>query len=240
MKVYPAIDLLDGKCVRLSQGVFASQKIYSNSPIDVALDFEKQGCQFLHLIDLDGAKKGDIQQLVLIQQLLAATSLKVQIGGGIRTNTKIEQLLNAGADRIVVGSMAALEPNTVTKWLAQYGVNKLVLAFDVLLNKGMPTVMISGWQEMSGMSLWALLEIYENFNVEILCTDIACDGLLQGPNFELYAQCHQRFPNVSILVSGGVRSKEDIKQCSLLPNISGVVVGRALYENQLNMEDLLC
>lgn len=239
MRIYPAIDLIAGNCVRLNKGNFSEKTIYSNSPVEVALNFERLGCQFLHVVDLDGAKKGCLQQFELLKELAVATNLKLQVGGGVRHTLDIERLLNAGVDRVVIGSQAIAEQKIVTEWLEYFGPQKIILALDVLLKNKIPYVLTDGWQKNSNLSLWELLKTYEQYDLEILCTDISRDGVLEGPNFDLYNDFQRHFPGVSVMVSGGIKSKDDIIQCQRFANVSGVIIGRAIYEQRICLEEIL-
>lgn len=238
MRIYPAIDLMSGKCVRLNQGCFASRKIYSDSPVSMAKEFMRLGAKYLHLVDLDGAKQGCLQQLTLIKKVLSISDLRIQVGGGIKNKNTIEQLLSAGADRVVIGTLAVTDPKQVVKWLQEYGPDKIVLALDVRFVEGIPLIATSGWQSHSILSLWQLLRFYATYAKHYLCTDISSDGLLEGPNLALYQQWQQQFPNVSYLVSGGIRSIDDIDLCAKLNQVEGVIVGTAIYENKINLAEL--
>jgi phosphoribosylformimino-5-aminoimidazole carboxamide ribotide isomerase len=240
MRIYPAIDLMAGKCVRLNQGCFSSKKIYSSSPVNTAKKFVKDSSQFLHLVDLDGAKQGNMQQLTLIKKILAISDLKVQVGGGIKNQSTVDQLLNAGADRVIIGTLTVTDPEQVVKWLQEYGPDKIVLAFDVRFINELPVIATSGWQSNSAVSLWQLLKFYSPYARHYLCTDISSDGRLQGPNIDLYDQWQQQFPNLACLVSGGIRSINDVQRCAKLSNVEGVIVGTAVYENKINLAELSC
>ncbi len=238
MRIYPAIDLMSGKCVRLNQGCFNSKKIYSDSPVNIAKEFVQQGSHYLHLVDLDGAKQGSLQQLTLIKKILAISDLRIQVGGGVKNQTIIEQLLNSGADRVVIGTLTTTNPEQVVKWLQEYGCDKIVLAFDVRFIGDIPFIATSGWQTNSNLSLWQLLRFYSPYAKHYLCTDISSDGLLEGPNIALYEQWQQQFPDVSCLISGGIRSINDIYNCAKLNHVEGIIVGKAIYENKINLAEM--
>lgn len=240
MRIYPAIDLYAGNCVRLQQGCYAKQTIYSSDPLEVALGFQQQGGQFLHVVDLEGARAGALQQWPLIESLLQNTQLKIQVGGGIRNNIIIEKLLAAGADRVVLGSIAVTDSLQVCKWLNTYGADKIVLAFDIRLVNQIPYVAISGWQQQSNVTLWEILNIYKEQARYILCTDISRDGVLSGPNIDLYEQCLKQFPELAFIVSGGIRSEKDINIFEQHSKIHGIVIGTALYEQKILLESLVC
>jgi phosphoribosylformimino-5-aminoimidazole carboxamide ribotide isomerase len=239
MRIYPAIDLMDGKCVRLKKGCFENKKIYSEDPLKVLESFEEHGLNFVHIVDLDGARSGSFKQFPLIKKLISHTKLKVQIGGGIRDEKTINSLLEIGAERIIIGSLAASNKDLTSKLIHQYG-NKIVLALDIFFENLLPKVAVSGWQRVANENLWQLLDYYQQFTAtHFLCTDIHRDGLLQGPSLDLYAECYQRYPQQQFIVSGGIRDIADINACVSLPNISATIVGTALYENAISLKELV-
>ena len=241
MRIYPAVDLINGECVRLKKGCFTQKTLYSKRPLEVIKDYETKGFKYLHIVDLDGARQGKLQQMPLIKEIAKQTHLKVQVGGGVRSRQTVDCLLNAGVERVIIGSMAVTDKNQVTEWLAQYTTKKIVLALDIICNEQqIPQIVIRGWQQCSQVNLWQLLDFYQHFaNLEILCTDVSRDGLLQGPNFELYQACYERFPQIKFLVSGGITRLSEINRLSALPNTSGFIVGTAIYENKIALEDLV-
>lgn len=236
MIIYPAIDLKDGQCVRLYQGSFDQVTTYPVHALEVAKNYALAGAEYLHLVNLNGAQAGTEINISLIEQLLAQTHLKIQIGGGIRDFSYAEKLLNLGVNRIVIGSMAVRHSAEIKKWLKIFGPEKIVLALDVKLNaEKIPFLATEGWAKDSQVSLWALLEEYAAAGIQhILCTDISCDGTLQGPNIELYAECLDRYGALQFQASGGVASLVDLSALNQL-GLAGAVVGKALYEKKFSL-----
>lgn len=238
MKIYPAIDLKSGQCVRLHQGSFDQVTAYNNDPLSVAKDFAKQGATHLHVVDLDGAKSGQSAHTGIIVQIARETNLQLQVGGGIRTQAQIETLLEQGISRVILGSVAMLQPDLVKQWLEIFGADKIVLALDVRLNeKGEPQLASHGWQSDTHISLWDLLDTYGDTVSHILCTDIDCDGTLQGPNIALYEMCQSRYPHLQFQASGGIGTLDDLKKLAKIP-VAGVVIGKALYEERFTLADV--
>ena len=239
MKIYPAMDLLNGECVRLYQGDYQQKTTYGNDPIAVAQGFQQAGATWLHVVDLQGAKDPAQRQLPLIKRLVQETDLAIQTGGGIRTQQQIDDLLAQGAQRVMIGSLAVQDPATVKQWLQTYG-EQLVLTLDVRLDEqGVARVATHGWQETSGTQLFDLIDDYLAVGLaNVLCTDIACDGTLAGPNLDLYQQLLTRYPTLHIIASGGVSSVQDLDALRAM-NMPGVVIGKALYEGRFALEDVL-
>jgi phosphoribosylformimino-5-aminoimidazole carboxamide ribotide isomerase len=241
MNIYPAIDIRAGKCVRLYQGNYACETVYSDSPYDTAQQFVDKGATWLHLVDLDGAKSPGANQASLIKQLLQFIPINIQVGGGIRTKSQIDAYFKAGASRVVIGSLAIESPQLVDLWLKQYGAERIVLAFDVTFNGLTPFVMTKAWQKFNDISLFEVVKRFSDLGVKhILCTDICRDGALNGPNIDLYQQMKERFPTLNIQASGGISQLDDIVHLKNL-NLAGAIMGRALYEKKFDLaEALLC
>ena len=238
MIIIPSIDLYDNACVRLNQGKFNQLTSYSPDPLQCALDFAKQGATTLHIVDLNGAREGRPAHLELITHINNNTSLMIQSGGGLRDRQTIVSNLAAGIDRVVLGSIAVTHPDIVKSLIDDYGVQRFVLAFDVNINT-VPEIAVNGWVEKTSTSLWNLLAHYESYSdLCVLCTDIGRDGMLSGPNIELYDEGVRRFPQFHWQASGGVAALGDI---SLLKNtgVSSVIVGKALYENRFTLAEAL-
>ena len=239
MIIYPAIDLSGGECVRLYQGDFESKTVYSGEPLELAREFQHVGAEWLHVVDLDGARDGAASQTETILALARGTDLEMQVGGGIREATQIETLLNGGVDRVVVGSRAVDAPSEVREWLSAFGPDNLVLAFDVRMKRGVPFPATHGWQTESTTSLWDHLARYESSCLRyLLCTDIERDGTLGGPNTELYGEIRQRFPDLDVLASGGVSALVDLRALKRIP-VAGAIVGKALYEKRFALSEAL-
>jgi phosphoribosylformimino-5-aminoimidazole carboxamide ribotide isomerase len=239
MIIYPAIDIRGGYCVRLSQGNYAKETIYGDSPLLMANNFIDKKADWLHVVDLDGAKEPNRNQASLIKVLLETLSISIQVGGGIRTEKQINAYFESGASRVVIGSLALQSPQTVISWLKNYGANRIVLALDVLFDGDRPFVMTEAWQRLSKRDLFEVIDQFLDHGVQdVLCTDISRDGVLNGPNFELYQRLRLQFPSLKIQASGGIRSHEDLQTLKRL-GIAGAVVGRALYEKKFDLSEVL-
>lgn len=238
--IIPALDLIDGKVVRLHQGDYGQQRDYGSDPLPRLQDYEAQGAQVLHLVDLTGAKDPAKRQIPLLQKLLAGVSVPVQVGGGVRMEEDVAALLEAGASRVVVGSTAVKSPETVQQWFKRFGADALVLALDVRIDEaGRKQVAVSGWQENSGVTLEALVESYLPFGLKhVLCTDISRDGTLSGSNVALYEEVCARYPQVAFQSSGGIGDLNDIRALHGT-GVQGVIVGRALLEGKFTVTEAI-
>lgn len=240
MKIYPAIDLKQGQCVRLTQGSYEHVTVYHTAPLAVAKSFEEQGASMLHVVDLDGAKEGKSINHEIIATIARETNLKIQTGGGIRTKQQVQAMLDKNISRVVLGSTAIKNPNEVKQWIEEFGAERIVLALDVRINNDNdPMLAVHGWQVASEKSLWRLLEEYQDAELKhVLCTDIQRDGLMQGPNLDLYQQCVKRFPSINFQASGGVSCMNDLDELKKIP-VAGVIIGKALYENKIFIKDIV-
>ncbi len=239
MIIYPAIDIINGQCVRLRQGDFKQQTTYAIDPQQLAGQYADAGSDWLHVVDLDASRDGDNSNLELITRLARNLAIKVQTGGGVRTAADIEKRLAAGIARVVVGSIAVEQPQQFCSWLNQFGSEQLVAALDVRHHQGRWLPATRGWQYDSERDLFALLEQLCAAGLQhLLCTDIGRDGMLQGPNIELYRQLQQRFPDLSIQASGGVDSLANIVALKQ-HGISGLVIGKALLDGRFKLCDAL-
>ncbi len=238
LEVIPAIDLLGGTVVRLFQGDFAQVTQYKNDPLELARRYAASGARRLHVVDLDGAKTGEPTNLPIIESL-ATTGLEIQAGGGIRDLTRLNTLFDAGVSRAVIGSVAVEDRDEVANWMSSVGAERIILAVDIRLGEdGDPEVLTRGWQAGSGQLLWPLVEYYINHGAtEFLCTDIAKDGTLQGPNLPLYEVCASRFPNAEFIASGGVSNLADLEALDRT-GITRVVTGKALLDGRLTLEEI--
>lgn len=238
MLIIPAIDLQQGRCVRLRQGQFEQVSIYDYSPISLAQHYAVQGATHLHIVDLDGAKTGNIQQLALIQSM-QTSALTVQVGGGIRCLESATACINAGINKLVLGSIAIVDPELTAKIIKQLGANKIVLALDVNIEKGIPKPAIHGWQTTTNDNLWDVVRHYQPLGIKnVLCTDIACDGMMNGPNFMLYSEAISRFPTINWQASGGIRHMDDLALLSSL-GVAAAILGRMLYESDFELSAYL-
>ena len=238
--IIPAIDLIDGKVVRLYQGDYGQKTEYSADPQGRFDDYVAQGATQLHLVDLDGAKDSTKRQLTVIRQLLANTKAPVQIGGGVRTEQDVIDLLDAGANRVVIGSTAVKDPATVAGWVEKYGADKIVLALDVNIDaEGNRKIAVAGWQEDSGVTIEALLAHYLPVGLKhVLCTDISRDGTLQGSNVALYRALAAQFPQISWQASGGIGGIADIEALKG-SGVGGVILGRSLLEGKFTVKEAI-
>jgi phosphoribosylformimino-5-aminoimidazole carboxamide ribotide isomerase len=234
MRIIPAIDIMDGKCVRLTQGDFKKKKIYSEDPMDVAMLFQNADLEYLHLIDLDGAKEGHVVNWDVIYELQEKTALQIDFGGGIKTDEDVQQLMDLDIYQINIGSIAIHEPEKFKRWMNEYGASNFILSADVKDEH----IMINGWLEPTELRLFELVEDYMNSGLEFLtCTDIGSDGMLEGPNFSLYEKLRDRFPTLKITASGGISSLDDLHQLKAL-GMYGAIIGKALYEHKIELADL--
>ena len=235
MKVIPAIDIINGKCVRLTKGDYSTQKIYSSNPLDVAKMFEDKGFRYLHIVDLDGAKSSKVVNLSVLESIASHTSLKVDFGGGVKSDEDFKRVVEAGAHQVTVGSVAVKQPELMKEWIVKYGADKIILGADV---NGL-NIATDGWLETSELSLFNFLKDYYNLGIRnILCTDISKDGMLSGPAFDLYSLIIKEFVDVDLIASGGVSCIEDV--IKLKNNgVPSVVIGKAIYENKIDLDELI-
>ena len=238
--IIPAIDLIEGSVVRLYQGDYEQKTQYQMDPVEVVEHYADQGAQWLHIVDLTGAKDTSKRQLDLIGKMVATKRMRFQAGGGIRSERDLAQLLEIGVERVVVGSLAVKQPQLVKSWVTKYGSDAIVLALDVNIDEqGNKIIATHGWQEDSGVSLEALLNDFLAVGAKhVLCTDISRDGTLQGANHQLYGQMTEQFPTVDWQASGGIGALHDI--AVLKPTqVGGVILGRALLEGKFTLEEAI-
>lgn len=234
MHIIPAIDIINGKCVRLTQGDYASKKEYRSDPVEVAKEFEAAGIKRLHMVDLDGALKKKIVNIATLEKVASKTSLHIDFGGGVQSDQDLRDAFNAGAKQITGGSIAVKNPDMFESWLVMFGPEKIILGADVKDKK----IAVSGWQEKSKVDIFPFLEDYLLKGIKYaICTDIAKDGVLKGPSFELYGELMTSFPELKLIASGGVSSIADIEMLAEM-NTYGVIIGKAIYENAFSLKDL--
>lgn len=234
MKVIPAIDIIGGKCVRLTQGDYAQKKIYNENPLEVAKGFEDAGLKHLHLVDLDGAKAGMVKNWEVVEFITSQTKLVVDFGGGIKTDSEIKQLFELGVRQVNVGSIAVKEPNKVYQWIEKFGANRIILSADVKDE----LIAISGWQENSNLNIFDFIKTYQSKGLQyVTCTDISTDGMLAGPNIFLYKKLINAFPSLKIIASGGVSGMADLHALKET-RVEGVIVGKAIYEGKVTLKEL--
>jgi phosphoribosylformimino-5-aminoimidazole carboxamide ribotide isomerase len=233
MKIIPAIDIIDGKCVRLSKGDYNTKKIYNDNPLEVAKEFEANGIEYLHLVDLDGAKSEHIVNYKILKEIVLKTKLKVDFGGGLKSNEDLRIAFEAGANQITGGSIAAKNPTLFLEWLTEYGPDKIILGADCLDRK----IATDGWLESSTLDVVDYIANYENKGVRnVICTDISKDGMLQGASNELYKEI-LKTSGINLIASGGVSSIQDLIDLKGL-GCQGTILGKAIYEGNINLKEL--
>jgi phosphoribosylformimino-5-aminoimidazole carboxamide ribotide isomerase len=239
MRLIPAIDLKAGHCVRLLHGDFTRETRYAADPMGLLAKYRRLGADWLHVVDLDGAKDGSLGNRALIVQLAAHTSVKLQVGGGLRDTAAVAQMFDAGAARVVIGSAALTHAGQVRGWLEHFGPERVTLAFDVRLgDDGIPRVATHGWQRQSGLSLWSALAQFADSQLRhVLCTDVDRDGALTGPNIALYREAVRRHPQIQWQASGGIRDARDLHALEHA-GATAAISGKALLEELIPVEDL--
>ncbi len=234
MHIIPAIDLIDGKAVRLTQGDYARKKEYNAHPLDVAMQFEDAGLTRLHLVDLDGAREKRVINYRVLEKITTKTKLHVDFGGGIQSDDDLKIAFESGAKQITGGSVAVKNPDLMERWLSQYGPEAIILGADARNEK----IAVSGWAEDSGIWVYDFVEQWLEKSVRyVISTDVAKDGLLQGPSFDLYRNLQERSANLQIIASGGVSGMADIETLAEM-NLFGVIVGKAIYEGRVTLQQL--
>ncbi len=234
IQIIPAIDLIEGKCVRLTQGDYGQKKIYNENPLEVALQFEDAGLKRLHLVDLDGAKAKKVVNWKVLEKIASKTSLHVDFGGGVQSDDDLKIAFESGAKQVTGGSIAVKQPDLFEHWLKTYGGDKIILGADAKNEK----IAVSGWEEGTSIWVYDFVEEYVEKGVKYtISTDVAKDGLLQGPSFDLYKNLQDKCPDLNIIASGGIAGIEDVEKLAEM-NIYGVIIGKAIYENRISLADL--
>lgn len=234
IQIIPAIDMIDGKCVRLTQGDYGKKTIYNENPLEVALEFEDAGLTRLHLVDLDGAKAKKVINWKVLEQIASRTSLHIDFGGGVQSEDDINIVFESGAKQVTGGSVAVKQPDLFEHWLKVYGGEKIILGADAKNEK----VAVSGWEEGTQLWVYDFIEKYVDKGIRYtISTDVAKDGLLQGPSFDLYKNIQDKCPDLQIIASGGVSGIEDVEKLAEM-NIYGVIIGKAIYEGRIKLTDL--
>lgn len=234
IQIIPAIDLIEGKCVRLTQGDYGQKKIYNENPLEVALQFEDAGLKRLHLVDLDGAKAKKVVNWKVLERIASKTSLHVDFGGGVQSDDDLKIAFESGAKQVTGGSIAVKQPDLFEHWLKTYGGDKIILGADAKNEK----IAVSGWEEGTSIWVYDFVEEYVEKGVQYtISTDVAKDGLLQGPSFDLYKNLQDKCPDLNIIASGGIAGIEDVEKLAEM-NIYGVIIGKAIYENRISLADL--
>jgi len=235
MNIIPAIDIIDGKCVRLTQGDYDQKKIYDDNPVEVAKRYEDFGFKHLHVVDLDGAKSKHIVNIQVLEDITSATDLIVDFGGGVKSNDDIEGAFKAGASMITGGSIAVREPELFGAWIDQFGPDKIILGADVKDRH----IAVGGWLETSDQDIISFIEYFMKKTIRfVICTDISRDGVLKGPAIDLYKELLIEFPGIDLIASGGVGSIEDVVKLAET-GVWGVIIGKAIYESRVKLDDLV-
>jgi len=234
MTIIPAIDIIDAKCVRLTKGDYSQKTIYNEDPLEVALQFEDAGLQRLHLVDLDGAKAGDVKNWKVLEKIAGKTKLTIDFSGGISTQKNLDITLNSGAAFASIGSIAVKDEFTFTGWLMAYGTDRFIIGADVKDEQ----ILIKGWTESTTLTVFDLIDKYKLKGVkQFFCTDVSKDGLLAGPSVDLYKKIINEHPSIDLIASGGVSSIKDLEELREV-GCSGAIIGKAIYENKISLTDL--
>ena len=234
MRIIPAIDIIDGQCVRLSKGDYNTKKIYNENPLEIAKQYENHGIEYLHLVDLDGAKASHIVNYKVLEQIATKTNLKIDFGGGLKTDEDLRIAFESGAGQITGGSIAVKNPEVFKNWLTKFGAEKIILGADANNEK----IAISGWLEESDEELIPFVKNYMKEGVSyVICTDIAKDGMLEGPSFDLYEKMLKQLPDVKLIASGGISQFDELPKLAEL-GCEGTIIGKAIYENKISLKQL--
>ncbi|HLO73364.1 MAG TPA: 1-(5-phosphoribosyl)-5-[(5-phosphoribosylamino)methylideneamino]imidazole-4-carboxamide isomerase [Flavobacterium sp.] len=234
MRIIPAIDIIDGKCVRLSKGDYSTKKIYNENPLEVAKSFEAHGIDYLHLVDLDGAKSSKIVNYKILEQIASKTNLKIDFGGGLKSDADLKIAFESGARQITGGSIAIKQPEVFKSWIQQYGAEKIILGADAMNEK----VAISGWLEGSKEELIPFIQKYQQEGIQyVICTDISKDGMLEGPSFELYQRILEQTKDLKLIASGGISTFDELPKLAEL-GCEGTIIGKAIYEGRITLKQL--
>ena len=234
MRIIPAIDIIEGKCVRLSKGDYSTKKIYNEDPLEVAKSFEAHGIEHLHLVDLDGAKSSHIVNHKILETIATKTSLKIDFGGGLKTDKDLQIAFESGANQITGGSIAVKNSDLFQSWLQKYGNEKIILGADAKDRK----IAVSGWMEDSDKEIIPFIQNFEKGGVSyVICTDISKDGMLEGPSFELYEEILSETENINLIASGGISTFDELPKLNEL-GCEGVIIGKAIYENRISLKQL--
>jgi phosphoribosylformimino-5-aminoimidazole carboxamide ribotide isomerase len=234
MRIIPAIDIIDGKCVRLSKGDYATKKIYNENPLEIAKMFEDHGVQYLHLVDLDGAKASHIVNHKVLETIASKTNLSIDFGGGLKSDEDLKIAFESGANQITGGSIAVKNPDIFKSWLQKFGADKIILGADAMDEK----VAVGGWLEESEEELIPFIQSYEKEGVHyVICTDISKDGMLQGPSFDLYQKILNETSNIKLIASGGISTYDELPRLAEM-GCEGTIVGKAIYEHKISMKQI--
>lgn len=233
MNIIPAIDIIEGKCVRLTQGDYNRSKTYFDNPVEVAKRFEDVGIKRLHLVDLEGAKSGHIVNYKVLENIASKTNLSIDFGGGLKSDEDLNIAFDSGAKQITAGTIAIKDIEKTKSWFQKYGNEKIILGSDVKDEM----ICINGWKEKTELSIWNLIHEYRDFLKYIICTDISKDGAMQGPSLNLYKKIMEKYPDVNLIASGGISCMNDIVEISN-ENIWGAITGKAIYEDKISLKEI--
>ncbi len=238
MRIIPAIDIIEGKCVRLTKGDYNTKKIYNEDPLEVAKEFEAAGIQYLHIVDLDGAKANKIINHKTLEQIASKTNLKIDFGGGLKSDKDLEIAFNSGANQITGGSIAVKNPIIFESWIAKFGAEKIILGADFYPDTKGGKIATNGWQEKSELVLIPFIQSYQKKGIHyLICTDISKDGMLQGPSFDIYSEILSKTTNLKLIASGGISTFDEIPKLASI-GCEGVIIGKAIYENKISLKQL--
>lgn len=234
MRIIPAIDIIDGKCVRLTKGDYNTKKVYNENPLEVAKRFQDAGIEYLHVVDLDGAKASHIVNYRVLETIAASTNLEIDFGGGLKSDDDLRIAFESGANQITGGSIAVKNPQTFKSWIQKFGSDRIILGADCAQEK----IAIQGWQEESDLDVIPFINEYQSKGIKyVICTDISKDGMLEGPSFELYTRILAASPTLNLIASGGISQFDEIPKLAAL-GCEGVIIGKAIYENRISLQEL--
>ena len=238
MRIIPAIDIIEGKCVRLTKGDYNTKKIYNENPLEVAKEFEAAGIEYLHVVDLDGAKASQIINYKVLEQIASKTSLKIDFGGGLKSDKDLEIAFNSGANQITGGSIAVKNKPVFESWITKFGAEKIILGADFYPDNSGGKIATNGWQEESTLELIPFISGYQQKGIQyVICTDISKDGMLQGPSFEVYKNILAEVKPLKLIASGGISTFDELPKLAEL-GCEGVIIGKAIYENKISLKQL--
>lgn len=234
MRIIPAIDIIEGKCVRLTKGDYSTKKVYNENPLEIAKAFQDAGIQYLHVVDLDGAKANHIVNYKVLEEIASKTELQIDFGGGLKSDEDLRIAFESGAHQITGGSIAVKNPEIFENWIHNYGSEKIILGADCNNEK----IAISGWQEESKLEVIPFIKEYHTKGIEyVICTDISKDGMLKGPSFDLYQRILAESPKTKLIASGGISKFDELPKLATM-GCEGVIIGKAIYENRISLKEL--
>ncbi len=238
MRIIPAIDIIDGKCVRLTKGDYTTKKIYNENPLEVAKEFEDAGITHLHVVDLDGAKASQIINHKVLEQIASKTNLKIDFGGGLKSDKDLEIAFNSGANQITGGSIAVKNRTIFESWIEKFGTEKIILGADFYPDTSGGKIATNGWQEESSLSLIPFIKGYQQKGIQyVICTDISKDGMLEGPSFDIYQKILSEVKDIKLIASGGISTFDELPKLAEM-GCEGVIIGKAIYENKISLKQL--